>query len=277
MFRQAGHPFVPGPAATATTRQGACFRHSVPEGWQVVEDGQFAVVSMAPDRRALIVLTGNSGLPVYTNPGQYLYDKLAQTGLQGLRFGQGRPSQPLFGWSSAWEFDAEYAFQGIPCRGLARCSVAPAYDFCTMAMTWAASDAAQWGGYAGWLPDVADRVEITNGSAFGMAGIARQNQYNTAVIGEQARQNRSWSEQQWAEVTRRRGESTDRNHFEFRQAIGAVQRFDNPYSGQPIDLPATNAVYWINPLDGRIVGDPDPSFDPRSPADAHWQPLRPSR
>jgi len=56
-----------------------------------------------------------------------------------------------------------------------------------------------------------------------------------------------------------------------------VKRYDNPYDSRPIDLPSSNTVYWVNPTTGQIVGDPSPSFDPRTATDANWQPLKPVR
>jgi len=183
------------PAGSATT-QGQCFRYTVPAGWRVVEDGQFAVVLMAPDQRAITTMVGNAGLPTNYNPAQYVSDKLSQAGLGSLRFGQGRPAPPVFGFPSAWEFDVDYVVGGIVCRGVAKCSVAPNYDFCTMVMTWAASEASQWPNYASWLPQVAGQVEVTNSAAFGASGIAQQNLQNSIALGEQARRNREHSQQQ---------------------------------------------------------------------------------
>lgn len=266
----------PNPSGS-TTAQGPCFRYTVPAGWRVVEDGQFAVVLMAPDERAITTMVGNVGLPTNYNPAQYVSDKLSQTGLGNLRFGQARPAQPVFGFPSAWEFDVDYVVGGIVCRGVAKCSVAPNYDFCTMVMTWAASEASQWPRYASWLPQVAGQVEVTNSAAFGASGIAQQNLQNSIALGEQARRNREHSQQQWADVTRQRGDSQDRNNADFREALDGVKRYDNPYDNRPIDLPSSNTVYWVNPVTGQIVGDPNPSFDPRTATDSNWQPLKPVR
>jgi hypothetical protein len=183
----------------------------------------------------------------------------------------------VLGFPLAWEFDVDYIVSGIPCRGVARCSVAPSYDFCTMVMTWAASEATQWASYASWLPEVAGRVEITHPAAFGASGVAQQNLHNSVLLGEQARRNRDWSERQWAEVTRQRDESQDRQSFDFRQALDGVQRYQNPFDNRPLDLPTTNTVYWVNLTTGRIVGDPNPTFDPRTASDSNWQPMEPTR
>ncbi|MGE3820908.1 MAG: hypothetical protein AB7I30_15960, partial [Isosphaeraceae bacterium] len=276
-FNRASGPSQPNSPGNLTIRQGSCFRFALPEGWQVVEEGQFAVVMMAADRRAITMMVGHAGYPSHYNPAQFIFEKLSRSGLDQLRIGPGRPVRPLFGWPIGWEFDTDHAFQGIPCRGVARCSVAPSYDCCSIVMIWAASESAQWGRYASWLPAVAERVEVLNAAAFGAAGIAQQNLHNSIMIGEHARRNRDWSERQWAEVTRHREASQARQHFEFQQAMDGVRRYDNPYDNQYVDLPSTNAVYWIHPVTGQIVGDPNPTFDPRTAYDSAWQPLRPTR
>lgn len=271
-----GYPPSP-PMPPAQPRQGACFRYLVPPGWQVTEDGQFAVVMVSPSFDAIVATVGNAGLPLYYAPGQYLFDTLGRMQLQGMRFGQGRPVAPLMGFPQAVLFDVDYMVNGVPCHGLARCSVAPSYDCATMVMSWVAAQAHLWAQYASWLPAIADQIQVTNSAAFGASGIAAQNLQNSIRLGEQARQDRAWSEQQWAEVTREREASEARNNFDFRQAMDGVQRYDNPYTNQPIDLPLSNAVYWINPLTGQILGDPNPGFDPRIGGDPNWQPMRPTQ
>jgi len=243
----------------------------------VIEDGQFAVVLQAPDQRAITTMVGNVGMPTNYDPARYVSDRLTQTGLQNLRFGPARQAAPVFGFPSAWEFDVDYSVSGVVCRGVARCSVAPNYDFCTMVMTWAASEASQWPSYESWLPEIAGRVDVTNAAAFGASGVAQQNLQNSIMLGDQARRSRESSERQWSEVTRQRTESQDRNHEDFRQTLGGVQRYDNPHGNRPVELPATNTVYWIHLTTGRILGDPNASFDPRTPTDSNWQRMQTTR
>jgi hypothetical protein len=264
----------PAAGNPTSVRQGQYFRYAVPGGWQVMEDGQFAVVLMAPDRSAITTMVGNVGLPSNYSPAQYVFEKLSQAGLSDLRLGDGRAASPAFGFPSAWEFDVAYSVGGAACRGLARCSVAPNYDFCTMVMTWAAAEASQWPAYATWLPDLAAQAQVTNSAAFGASGIAQQNLQNSIALGEQARRNREYSAEQWADVTRQRGASQDRNHADFREAMGAVQSYYDPYENRAVELPSSNTVYWVHSTSGRIVGDPNPSFDPRTSTDADWKPLR---
>lgn len=268
-MEHAAHPQV-------TVRQGACFRHALPDGWQVVEDGPFAVSRVAPDQRAVMVLVGNAGLPLGYPPPQFVYDKLAQSGLQFVRLGAPRPAPGVFGFPYAWDFDVDYAVGGAPCHGVARCSVAPSYDFCTMVMTWAASELAQWPRYASWLPQLAAQVEVTSASAFGAAGLAQQNLANSVALGEQARRHREHAAQQWAEVVAQRGASVDAQHDAFRQELGAVRTYHNPYDHRPVELSSHNAVYWVHPVTGQIVGHPSATFDPRTPMDPAWQPMTPA-
>jgi len=57
---------------------GRFFQFALPDGWRVQEDGQFAVVLVAPDSCALTVMTGNAGLPVSMQPGQFVWERLSQ-------------------------------------------------------------------------------------------------------------------------------------------------------------------------------------------------------
>lgn len=254
-------------------RQGPCFRYALPQGWQVVEDAQFALALRSPEEDAVTLMVGNAGLPLMLPPGQYLWDQLARMQLEGLRLGPPRPAPPVLGFPHAWEHEAEYAYRGVPCRGLAKVSAAPGYDSVTLVVTWAASHAARWPWYAPWLPGLASRVEVTSGAAFGMMALARQNLTNSIALGEQARAVREWSAAQWDQVVREREGSQARNQFELGQALAGVERRDDPVSGRQVDLSAANAVYWVHPATGRIVGSPDPGFDPRTPTDADWRPM----
>src|SRR5205085_2128030 len=117
-----------GAPAGVATRRGPFFLYAVPQGWEVVEDGQFAVVARAPDQRAITVMVGNAGLPLQTDPGRFLHDKLAQSGLSDLRFAPPRAAAPALGFAHAWEHEVDYVVMGMRCHGVAKCSVAPSYD-----------------------------------------------------------------------------------------------------------------------------------------------------
>ncbi|MBK8387445.1 MAG: hypothetical protein IPL11_18395, partial [Candidatus Accumulibacter sp.] len=151
--------------------------------------------------------------------------KLSAIQPQNLQMGQPRQARPVAGFGQAVEFDVSYAVRGVAYRGVAKVSVAPAYDSATMALTAALSTADQWSGYAAWLPQVANQVSATNGAAFGMRGIMQQNLQNSVAFGEAARQYRDWSQRNWQQVTDERNASQDRKNFAVRENLGGVQTF----------------------------------------------------
>jgi hypothetical protein len=259
---------VPSPV-TMDVRNGRFFAFAVPAGWRIQEEGQFAVVLVAPDNAALTVMAGNAGLPANHPPGQFLQDKLRQLQVQDIRTGPVSLARPMAGCTTAWQVDYAYSVNGVPCNGVAKVSIAPAYDTCTMVVTLAASRSSQWSGYASWLPEAAEQVAALNGAAFGARGVMQQNLANSVDLGEQARRNREWSAATWAEVNRGRAESQDRNNGQFREALGNVQSYTNPYTSATVELPTTFTIYWMN-RQGRIVGTNDPGEDPNHGSTEQW-------
>lgn len=250
-------------------RLGQCFSYVVPSGWRVGEDGQFAVVLFSPDNAAITVMVGNSGLPVSYSPGQFIYEKILQLQPYDLRMSQPRQAQPISGCTVAYDFDCTYLFNGIPCRGIAKCSVAYSYDSCTMVMTFAASHESQWGAYAAWLPQVSSQISATNGAAFGASGVMAQNLQISRDEGRRAQEYRDWSQRTWAEVNRQRDESIDRQNFQFRENLGNVGTWTNPYGYPNLELPANYTDYWID-RQGRVYGTNDPSENPNVGSTGEW-------
>ncbi|MFO0628932.1 MAG: hypothetical protein U0325_25375 [Polyangiales bacterium] len=262
------------PPPPVELRQGMCFRYALPAGWSVVEDGPFAVVLVDGARRAVVALVGNAGLPLGYPPHQYVYERLQGIGPEGLQLGSPRAAPPLDGFASAWAFDLAYAVQGAPCLGVACCHLAPAYDSVVMAVTWAASDAPRWAWHAAWLPALTAHFAATNAGAFGARGVMAQNLTNAAAFGQQLQAHRDASHAMWAEVAQQRDASVAQQHDAFRQALGGVERYDNPVTGRAVELSNRYAAYWVHPVSGEIVGGADASFDPRTPHDVAWQRLR---
>jgi hypothetical protein len=251
--------------------QGRFFSYAMPPGWRVGEDGQFALTLAAPDNRAVTVMVGNAGLPPQYPPGQYAYDKMMALQPQDLKVGQPRQAPPVAGFRGAYVFDVSYTARGIPSRGLVKVSIAPAYDTATMAMTAALTAADQWAGYSTWLPQVADQISATNGAAFGMRGLMQQNLQNSMAYADAARNYREWSQKNWQQVTNDRNASVDRQQAEFRENLGAVQSYTNPFStGQAYELPTTHKHYWIDPQ-GNIVGTDNPTADPNVGSTVEWR------
>jgi hypothetical protein len=259
------------PAGDLQIGRGRYFSFALPPAWRVGEDGQFALTLVAPDDRALTLMVGNAGLPLNLAPARFAYDKLSAMRPQNLQIGAPRQARPAAGFSQAVEFDVSYWSRGVAHRGVAKVSVAPAYDSATMALTAALSTADQWAGYAPWLPQVAEQVSATNGAAFGMRGIMQQNLQNSAAFGETARQYRDWSQRNWQQVTDERNASQDRRNFAVRENLGGVQTFASPYGNSPpLELPGANKYYWQD-RQGRMVGTDDPGADPNTGSTGEWR------
>jgi hypothetical protein len=264
-------PAASAPSRELTVGKGQFFSYALPDGWRVGEDGQFALSLVAPDNKALTVMVGNAGSPVNYPPDRFVYEKLMALQPQNLRIGNPRQTAPAAGFAQAYQFDVEYTVRGVPTRGIAKCHIAPAYDSATMAMTAALAESSQWPAYASWLPLVADQVAATNGAAFGMRGIMAQNLNNSTAYAEAARQYRDWSQRNWQQVTNDRNASQDRNNVAFRENLGAVHTYLNPYDARvPLELPTTYKYFWIE-AGGTVLGTDDPGVNPNSGSTKEWK------
>jgi hypothetical protein len=259
------------PAGELRIGQGRFFSFALPPGWHVGEDGQFALTLVAPDNKTLTLMVGNAGMQPNYPPAQFAYDKLSAMQPQNLQLGAPSRARPVAGFQQAVEFDVNMFTQGISYRGVAKVSVAPAYDSSTMALTAALSPADQWRSYASWLPNVADQISALNGAAFGMRGIMQGNLQNSVAYGEAARKYRDWSQNNWQQATDQRNDSQERKNFAVRENLGGVQTFSNPYqTNRPVELPMTHKYYWTD-QQGRFVGTDDPSADPNVSSGGDWR------
>jgi hypothetical protein len=271
MFRVKPVAGAARPASRLAVMAGQYFSYALPEGWQVAESGQYALTLVAPDRKALTVMVGNAGMPSGYPPARFAYEKLMALQPENLQLGNGRPVAPIAGFASAYTFEVNYLVRGVPCRGVVTVHVAPAYDSAVMAMTAALSQSGQWSGYASWLPLVAAQVSATNGAAFGMRGVMAQNLQNSTAYAEAAQQYRDWSQRNWQQVTNDRNAAEDRKNTQFRENLGAVQSYVNPYdNGVPVELPTTYQYYWVD-AQGSFAGTNDPSVNPNVGATEEWK------
>jgi hypothetical protein len=260
--------------ASLQIMSGRYFSYALPQGWRVGEDGQFALTLVAPDNKAITVMVGNAGLQPGYDPGRFVWEKLTALQPQNLQLGQPRAAKPVAGFSQAAEFDVSYSVQGAAFRGVAKCNVQTAYDTAVMAMTAALSEAGQWPGYATWLPQVADQISALNGGAFGVRGIMGQNLQNSMAYAEAARNYREWSRQNWQQVTDARNSSQDRRNESFRETLGGVQPYANPFGDtQKVELPLTYKHYWMD-RQGNVVGTNDPAADPNQGSTTEWRQMR---
>lgn len=259
------------PAQALTIASTPYFSYALPQGWRVGESGQFALTLVAPDSRALTVMAGNAGMPPNTSPGQFAYQNLSAMRVQNLQLGQPHQVQPISGFQHAVAFEVRYSVNGVPCLGVAIVHIAPSYGASVIAMTAALSQASQWPGYSTWLPQVSQQVAATNGAAFGARGIMQQNLQNSVAYGEAAAKYRDWSQKNWQGVTDQRSASVDRQNTQFRENLGAVQTYVNPYDTRtPVELPTNYQYYWVNPQ-GNFAGTNDPSVNPNVGSTVEWK------
>ena len=226
---------------------------------------------MAPDSKALTVMVGNAGMPPNASPGQYAYQNLSAMRVENLQLGQGQQVRPITGFQYAVAFEVRYSVNGVPCQGVAIVHIAPSYGASVMAMTAALSQASQWSGYSTWLPLLAQQVAATNGAAFGARGVMQQNLQNSVAYGEAAAKYRDWSQKNWQGVTDQRNASVDSRNTQFRENLGVVQTYVNPYDKRaPVELPTTYQYYWVNPQ-GNYAGTNDPSVNPNVGSTVEWK------
>jgi hypothetical protein len=264
-------PSNTAPVASLELRRSAFFSYALPPGWRVGEDGQFALTLVAPDERALTVLVGNAGMPPQYPAQQFVEEKLRALGPQNLRVSGGRSAVPAAGFAQAVEFDVSYSIGGVPCRGVAKWHVAPAYDTATMAMTAALSESSQWPSYEHWLPGVAEQVQALDGGAFGARGVMAQNLANSTAYAETVRRHREASQALQREVADARDSSAARRNEEFREALGGVQTWNDPFGAErAYELPTTHSNYWID-RDGNVLGTDDPRADPNVGSTSEWR------
>lgn len=264
--------YATAPAGAALSiGQGQAFSYALPQGWRVGEDGQFALTLHAPDNMALTIMVGNAGMLPNYPPDRFVYEKLMALRPETLQLGSPRQALPAAGFAQAYEFDVSYTIGGVPCLGVAKVHIAPAYDTQTMAMTAALSVANQWPQYSAWLPQVAEQVSASNGAAFGARGVMAQNLQNSTAYAAAAKQYRDWSQKNWQGVTDARNASDDRRNFGVRENLGGVQTFSNPYgNGTSVELPMTYQYYWID-QNNNVQGTNDPSANPNTGSTGDWR------
>ena len=274
------HPVQPTPLGAPATpapeppelriAAGRFFAYALPPGWRVGEDGQFALTLHAPDNKAITVMVGNAGYPPPYPPAQFVSEKMMALQPANLRIGSPRPAAPAAGFAQAYEFEVAYEAQAVPCRGLIKCHIAPAYDSAVMAMTAALSEESQWPGYASWLPAVAEQISAVNGAAFGMRGVMAQNLSTSTAYAAAAGQYREWSRRNWQQTTDQRNASQDRINFHSRENLGGVHAYVNPYDPSvPLELPGAYEHYWVD-RQGKVLGTNDPGADPNA-AEEDWR------
>lgn len=254
--------------------QGNFFSYALPPGWRVGEDGQFALTLVSPDNKAITVMVGNAGLMPGYPAGRFIYEKLMALQPQGLSLSEATSTTPVKGFQEAYRFQLSYQLASGSYVGEAVCHITNYYGGCVMAMTAAIAERSQWQSYASWLPQVSRQLSATNGAAFGMQGVMQQNLQESKAFGEAMRSYREWSQAKWQEVTDQRNQSVDRQHEQFRENLGAVNTYGNPYNNKtPLQLSTQYKYYWID-QQGTVVGTDDPSVNPNHGSTKEWKQLQ---
>ncbi len=255
-------------------RQAQFFTYALPAGWRLGEDGQFALSLIAPDNEAYTVMVGNAGLMPDYPPASFIYEKMMAMRPANLQLGQPVQAAPVTGFQYAYAFDVHYQLNGKTYSGKAVCHVAPYYGGCTMAMTAAIAESSQWTSYASWLPAVAKQIAASNGAAFGMRGLMQQNLHNSMAYAEAAKAYREWSAQKQQEVTDYRNAVIDKQQEQFRDNLGGVQRYSNPYnSGTDVQLDNKYKYYWMN-RQGQVLGTDNPGDNPNNGSTEEWMQMQ---
>jgi hypothetical protein len=98
-----------------------------------------------------------------------------------------------------------------------------------------------------------------------------QNLKNSTEYAEAARQYRDWSQRNWQQVTDARNKSVDDRNQQFRENLGAVQTYNNPFGDSaPVQLPTTYKYYWRD-AQGNYLGSDDPSVNPNTGSTHEWR------
>jgi len=117
---------------------------------------------------------------------------------------------------------------------------------------------------------VAEQISATNGAAFGRRGVMAQNLQNSMAYADAAQRYRDWSQQNWQGVVDQRNASVDRQQSAFRENLGAVQTWVNPYDTRvPIQLTSQYSHYWVD-RQGNILGTNDPGDNPNTGSTGDW-------
>lgn len=247
---------------------GRFFAFALPQGWQVQENTNLLNL-VAPDGSAAIMVVGLVGMLTPFSPGQFVSYALGMHRMQLLQVLAEHPLTPAPGCAAAALFDILYATNNNRCRAIATCNVALGYGQCNAVMTLAAAREDQWGRYAQWLPRIAAEARPAGPQAMMGNILAANNLHNSVEFGQRLAEVNAASQAAWSDVTDQRWASDARNQQQFRETLGGVASYSDPYTGRVHELPLTHRIYWVN-RQGEMIGTDDPSYDPRTGSTLDW-------
>lgn len=248
---------------------GRFFRYALPAGWIAQENSNLLCLN-SPDTQAAIMHVGLAGMMYAMSPDQFVGYAMNMQSMQVTGFLQGQPMQPPPGCTAAAWFEITYVTNGIPCRGMVASYIAQSYGMCNAAMTLAASRTEVWEQYCHWLPQVSMEVGPAGSQAYMAGQVAADNLRQSVELGQKFQEVNDHGQRQWQEVTNQRWASDERRNFEFRENVGGIQTFTNPYDNhRTVELSTQYRFYWVNRR-GEIIGSDDPGYDPRVGSTDEW-------
>lgn len=262
-------PGNPGGVPPVQRQVGHYFRFALPAGWRVQENANMLCLN-SPDGQAAIMNVGLSGMMYPMSPDQFVAYALnmQQMQLTGILNGQQIPPPP--GCTQAGRFEITYAIGPTQCRGIVLSYVAVGYGQCNASITLAAAQVGSWPAYAQWLPQLAMEVGPAGSQTYGAGQIASDNLRQSMELGQKFHEVNDYTQQQWQQVTNERWASDERRNFEFRENLGGIQTYTNPYDNhRTVELSTQYRFYWVNRR-GEIVGSDDPGYDPRVGSTDEW-------
>jgi hypothetical protein len=248
---------------------GRFFRYALPAGWQAQENSNLLCLN-SPDGQAAIMHVGLVGMMQAMSPDQFVAYAMNLQGMPLTAFLHGQPITPPPGCTGAGWFEITYALRGVTCRGTVASFIAASYGMCNASMTLAAAQTGAWEAYRAWLPQIAAEVAPAGAQTYMAGQVAADNLRNSIELGQRFHEVNDHTQRQWQEVTNERWASDERRNFEFRENLGAVQTYTNPYDNhRSVELSTQYRFYWVNRR-GEIVGSDDPSYDPRTGSTDEW-------
>jgi hypothetical protein len=92
----------------------------------------------------------------------------------------------------------------------------------------------------------------------------------TGRLGELLRQHREELRQMHQQVWEERQVTQDRQNFIFRETLGGIETYKNPFDSRTVELPAGYRHQWVNPK-GQVILSNNPLYDPRQGSTEDWR------
>lgn len=265
------HDPPPGAPPVPTITQiyrGRYFQVSLPAEWQMQENSNMVCLT-SPDGQASVMGIGLVGLLQQYSPEQFMQYGLNMVQIQITRILNAQSAPPAPGCSSAGRFEILYTCNGNQGHGIVVCQIAVGYNQCNGSLTLAAAQEAAWPRYKDWLPPVAAQIAPASSNTYMAATVAANNQHATAELKQRWNEVNAHGQHLQKQTTDARWASQEQQNFHFRENLGNVVTYYNPYENRLVELPNQYHYYWVN-RHGCVYGSDDPRDDPRVGSTEDW-------